>query len=439
MRRGELLLDFVMLAVVHAALCILVRRFGFDHVSDDDFARVTIAQAWAHKPKLDPSGTSWLPFPFWLSGGLMLVSGRSLEMTRAFSISFASVAATVPYVAMRAVGVTRARALAAVAFAILSPWSIWLGATTVPESMTASLAAAGVIALGARDGGDKRITYWFAAALLVACLSRYEVWPMAAVIALVLAARAVRKDGHGPRRVLLVLLLVIGPFFWLAWNKVSHGSALHFLHRVSAFKRAIGEGAQDPKAAVAMFPKLLLAGRPEVILATLGAMLFVWRREVRERWLFPLLAVAAQIAFLAYGNARDGAPAHHPERALLGAYFVLAMFSADALLSSAVAGYAGWRPSAAPIAGVALVIGAVFAIGLPRFRTPPGMSKFEVRTAQLAAGRALRKEDPTSIVVTPCMFEHFAMIAEFAKPERVETMPRTNEPVMKECPAVERR
>ena len=42
--------------------------------------------------------------------------------------------------------------------------------------------------------------------------------------------------------------------------------------------------------------------------------------------------------FLAIGNARDGAPAHHPERALLGAMAIAALFSADACahLASAI-------------------------------------------------------------------------------------------------------
>ena len=77
MRRG-VLADYIILAVLHAALCVFVRRHGFDHVSDDDFARVVISQAFAHKPKLDPSGTSWLPFPFWLQG-------RGVDTTTAVS------------------------------------------------------------------------------------------------------------------------------------------------------------------------------------------------------------------------------------------------------------------------------------------------------------------------------------------------------------------
>ena len=62
-------------AAGYAAACGVVLALGFDHISDDDFARVTIAQTFASHPKVDPSGTSWLPFPFWAMGAAMLLFG----------------------------------------------------------------------------------------------------------------------------------------------------------------------------------------------------------------------------------------------------------------------------------------------------------------------------------------------------------------------------
>lgn len=59
-----------------------VLRAGFSHVSDDDYARTVIAEQLAHAPRLDPSATSWLPLPFWLEGGVMMVAGRSLGVAR---------------------------------------------------------------------------------------------------------------------------------------------------------------------------------------------------------------------------------------------------------------------------------------------------------------------------------------------------------------------
>ncbi|MEO8796345.1 MAG: hypothetical protein ABI551_00540, partial [Polyangiaceae bacterium] len=64
--------------VVKLAVSFWVLRLGFSHVSDDDYARAVISEQFAHAPSLDPSGTSWLPFPFWLTGSVMMVFGRSL-------------------------------------------------------------------------------------------------------------------------------------------------------------------------------------------------------------------------------------------------------------------------------------------------------------------------------------------------------------------------
>ena len=188
-------------AAVHALACVLVLALGFDHVSDDDFARVTIAQSFAHAPKLDPSGTSWLPFPFWALGSVMVVAGRSLAVARVASIAFASLAAVLPYVALRMTGASRRAAhRSRWRSRTLSPWSLWLGAATVPESFTASFTAAAAIALGSPRGPRLRAASTrsgFALALLAACLSRYEPWPVAAVLAIVLAVRGVRGAPGG--------------------------------------------------------------------------------------------------------------------------------------------------------------------------------------------------------------------------------------------------
>ena len=39
----------ILVVLGYAAACGLVLALGFDHVSDDDYARVTIAQAFAHR------------------------------------------------------------------------------------------------------------------------------------------------------------------------------------------------------------------------------------------------------------------------------------------------------------------------------------------------------------------------------------------------------
>jgi hypothetical protein len=77
------IVDVVALVAAKLALAALVLHLGFSHVSDDDYARIVIAEQFAHAPHLDPSATSWLPLPFWINGAAMMVLGRSLGVARA--------------------------------------------------------------------------------------------------------------------------------------------------------------------------------------------------------------------------------------------------------------------------------------------------------------------------------------------------------------------
>jgi hypothetical protein len=367
----------------------------------------------------------------------MAVFGRSLAIARGASIALASFAALLPYLALRGTGSSRPRALAAVAFAMLSPWSVWLGAATVPESFVASATAAAAIAVTA-PGTSPRARLGFAVSLLAACLSRYEPWPVAAVLAIVLAARARRE--RDAASIVGAALVAMGPVLWIAWNLHAHGDALHFFARVSRFKQSLGAGSTDPVDAFLLYPRLLVTTRPDVVLgcacALAAARTLLVRAEVRARWLVPLACVAAQLLFLAYGNARDGAPAHHAERALLGATFVLAAFAADVLVEAAP--LARLRARGAAIGMAALVLGAWALTTVRALRNVPGTGATENRAAQLERGRALRAEGAGRLVLIPCAYEHFAFIAAYGAPELVETRPTMRMEVGPTCPAVKR-
>src|SRR5215468_7516678 len=93
--------DALSVSLLKAAVSALVLASGFRAVSDDDFARVVIAEQWAHAPRLDPSGTSWLPLPFWVTGAALLGLGRSLLVARGVSLLLGVGAALAVYVGAR--------------------------------------------------------------------------------------------------------------------------------------------------------------------------------------------------------------------------------------------------------------------------------------------------------------------------------------------------
>ncbi|HVH44480.1 MAG TPA: hypothetical protein VM925_19135 [Labilithrix sp.] len=444
--------DSVGIIALHAFACVLARQAGFDHVSDDDFSRVTIAQAFAHAPKLDPSGTSWLPFPFWILGSAMAVLGRSLDVAHAVSVLFASVAATTPCLALRLGGIPRARALFATAFAFVTPWCIWLGAATVPESFTASFTAAGAIGLAAycqrdrdsagfvhpphegRAHGTRRLPILIALAITAACLSRYDAWPVAAVLAVCLVVSALQESDRRGLLLGLAAICVLGPLVWIAWNAHAHDGPLHFFRRVARFKQASGEGATDTWSALVLYPGLLFTTRPEVAIPALFLLPALRDSTVRRRWAIPLLCAAAQVAFLAYGNVRDGAPTHHPERALLGALLLLALFVGDVGLTKLAELAQDGRSLTAK--GGAAVFALAWIISSVRGADPPGQGPSEDRREQIARGEKLRAIRARSILITPCAFEHFALIAAYGAPENAETKPRSGA-FSAECPDVQ--
>ena len=89
-------------------------------------------------------------------------------------------------------------AAAGAAIASLTPWSVWLGLAPVPEGWAGACAAAALFFLA----GERAM---LAAVLaLVASLSRYEAWPVAAFVVAVCAVRS-RRD-----RMSIVAALVAG-------------------------------------------------------------------------------------------------------------------------------------------------------------------------------------------------------------------------------------
>jgi hypothetical protein len=428
-------LDALGLCAVKLAIGSWVLGHGFTHVSDDDYARTVIAEQFAHTPRLDPSGTSWLPLPFWVEGGAMMVAGRSLEVARGVAVAWGALSCAAPYIAMRLTGVSRAVSVVAVAVAMALPWNAWLGVSMVPEGWAGALVAAGAIAMRHRATRP-----WAAAAMLVASLARYEAWPACAVMAGFCAWQAIRGKG-GARDIGCALLVAAGPVAWMAWNAHVHGSPVHFLARVSAFRHAVGAAAVPRGDKLLDYPRALAHETPEAVaLGVVGAAGAVALAGVRERWRWPALVGGTVLAFLVVGDVGDGAPTHHAARALSAVWWILIGMGVDSAVGWACCAAASRGARRGAVWCTAGAAAMAWCATLPsRWDASPGRSASERREAQIARGIDLRARGVRQAWIAPCSFEHFALIAAWGEPERAHVGERTGEETTGECPRVAER
>jgi hypothetical protein len=458
--------DMALLFALKLALGAWILRRGFTHVSDDDYARTVIAEQLAHAPRLDPSGTSWLPLPFWIEGAAMMIAGRSLGVARAVAVVLGAASVCAPYAAMRGGAVPRAAAVVAAVVAMALPWNAWLGVATVPEAWAGALVAAA--AVGAAVPSMRLVA---AAGLFAASLSRYEAWPACAVLAVLCAvsagtpprppstpprppsqARGEAGEGNVRRRsiardVACAVVAAIGPIAWMVHNAIAHGSAVHFLARVSAFRHAIGAADAPLRDKLLDYPLALWQGTPEVVaLGLAGAVGLVASAAMRARWGWAAATAVAIVAFLVWGDVHDGAPTHHAGRALVAVWWILVGMGIDALAAlAAVVASAGPRVASGPspgrwragLVGTSAIVGIAWCASLvPRWDDAPGRSDYDRRDAQIDRGLDMRARGVVHASIVPCSFEHFALLAAWGAPERADIAPRTGEPPTSACPRV---
>ena len=419
--RGELLRLFA-LALLRLGASWLIARAGIVALSDDDYARIVIAQGFADAPKLDPSGTSWLPFPFWLMGSAMLVFGKGLEVARIAQACFAVLSVWLLYAGARLFGMPTRTAFASAAFAAMLPLSLLLGVATVPELPTAALSAFALLAV---TRPSSRTACLAGLAMLAATLSRYEAWPVAAVVALFLLKDAGQAllprpgapaEGKGRANAVAALagatLALAGPVLWIAWNHHAHGHALHFLHRVSAYRQALGVEAGAVGAYILEVAQgSLTALLPLLVVVPLASLT---KPQVLAPWKRPALAALAVLAFLLVGDLVDGAPTHHPERTLLVAWLLAAMALPHLLQELR------WPPLhvRGPAAN-AMVMGfaGLLAVGVLR-DTHLAIEKPAQRHDEEAVGKLLQTLVPRGerVLIATDDYGYFAVMAAFGRP-----------------------
>jgi hypothetical protein len=187
------------------------------------------------------------------------------------------------------------------------------------------------------------------------------------------------------------------------------------------------------------YPTALWVESSEVVVlgiaAIIGLALF---SDIRERWARPTVVGGAILVFLVIGDVGDGAPTHHPARALVAFGWLLVAAGVDAIRA-----IFDRLSEFAPTLRLVLVlvcacVGATWCVLLPeRWKAAPGRSPWDDRSVQISRGLELRKSDVERIVVTPCQFEHFALMAAWGRPERALVGRATGGPPTSECPRID--
>lgn len=406
-----------LLVVLGAKLLVslLVLGSGFVAVSDDDYARVSIAQAFAHAPRLDPSGTSWLPAPFWVYGGVMAALGRSLEVARGIAVVAGLASAALIYAAARRLWPERPRAaLVGAVIAAAIPWSARLGVATVPELPAAALALYALATLA--PGSSPRARLLGGLALFFATLSRYEPWLLTVPFACLCLWDA-RSLSTARARVVLgcaSVLALAGPLLWVLHNQLAYGDALRFHARVTSYRRAIG--AASTWADAFAYPLTAAREEPEVFVVALLALALLLARAERPSLRAarrPAALVGLLVLGLSLAAARDGAPTHHLARAWL-VVLLFAALLAGRLLDAAARG--GARSAAASLAcgALAVLVGAAVRSSSPALH-------FEPRAAEVAIGQdAARLLPPHArLLLEVSGYGYLATSAGFGRPEQI--------------------
>jgi hypothetical protein len=408
-RLRELVPDARELALLFAArglACVAAWRSGFRALSDDDYARLSIAQRFAQEPRIDPSGTSWLPAPFWAYGAAFRGFGSELAVARTVAIALSLAATVLVYVAARVLGTTRLAALvAAVLSCVLVPYSALLGVAALPEVPCAALSLFAAATLAVNEPALRALG---GGSLFLASLSRYEAWPIAGVYAIFCLWDALRLR-HAAYLACAAVSLS-GPALWLTLGQLNHGDAWFFVARVTAYRRALGGSDAPLWRRLLEYPWALIWNA--LGLCVLFPIFLFLGQKTRSldgpRYARCAAALLAMLAFLMLGSVRDGVPTHHAARVLLPLWFFGCVIAGREFTRRAID--AGGRRR------VGVVVAAISCLPLIEGVHLPDNEGFAERALELEAGKAARRETKLGLAIDTADYGYFAVQAGFGSP-----------------------
>lgn len=407
----------------------IVRSQGLLAISDDDYARVVIAQEFAANPRWDPSATSWLPLPFWVTGVALKAGAATLDYARSVTVAFNSVCCAVLWALGRSLGLGRDQSAFLTLAAALLPSALWLGAAAIPEFSSAILITISCMSLLTPCSSWWRVGGGCTMAL--ACASRYEAWPVAVGVVAYNAWDLVEARKHSsvrPGRLMMACGLGLAfPLVWMLHGGLHHNDPLFFLERVSKYRAALGQDLPNWRQLLGGYPRALVAVEPLPLAGGLSALGLVITQRARgriapadrspsPRAMRVASLLALQVAVLVFGEARGGAPTHHPERALLAVWTT----------TSFLAGFI-WCTRSTVCTGRYLAGSAAIYVLLAHLMAPWGtrLAESRLRAPEEELGHKLASLYPAKTVgIVTNDYGYFAIMAAAGTPGRFEIWSR---------------
>lgn len=412
------------IAAVKTVVSLALLWSGFRAISDDDFSRVAIAQLFAVHPQLDPSGSSWLPLPFWVYGGAMKAFGVSLAIAQLTALVLGVYSAVAVWFAAGRLGLSPRAALLGSLVAACIPHSALYGAAMVPDYPSAALALVASATLSARPGPGRALG---ALAACLGTLCRYETWPIACVV-VAFALLDARREHRARREQRWLLgsaaLAPAGALAWMLHGLWHHHDAVFFFKRVSAYRHALSDEALPWFVRLLKHPAALFSGEPELLLVVGGLLLAVGlamgaRNWPHQMWVRPAWALGSVVGFLVVGDLSDGSPTHHEERTLLVVWLGLSLLAGD--LADRLWDWMATRFKQRAVlsrAALIAVIGMCIAAGMVLRPRLGRTESFVDRSKEIAIGQiaALVVPQGERLAVHTEDYGYFAVEAAFGRP-----------------------
>jgi hypothetical protein len=219
------------------------------------------------------------------------------------------------------------------------------------------------------------------------------------------------------RRLALALLVLAAPIAWMGQGILRHHDAFFFVKRVASYRRALGVSTSTDTLHLLTTPAHLFTDAPELWVLIIIAFLVTWvqkRHPFRARWLAPALNLLGMLAFLIFGDWRDGAPTHHIGRTLLPIWLFLCLVCASALF--------GRQRQSTLLKRTAATLAIVFAFLSTQIVPRPNKLKLDgfcPRREETALGLLAATKIPQGqrLAIDTTDYGYFAIQAAFARPE----------------------